>query len=98
MFFCVVVKILKRKKYKIKNKKITEVVLVHCNVVNNDYQHSSRVLYRFVPNKSIVPLFHILANSFIFLKIFNSEFSCIKVRFTDHNSKLLEIEDKINMK
>ena len=31
---------------------ITEVVLVHCNIVNNDYQHVSRALYTFVPNKS----------------------------------------------
>ena len=31
---------------------ITEVVLVHCNMVNNDYQQDSRVLYTFVPNKS----------------------------------------------
>ena len=30
---------------------ITEVVLVHCNTVNNDYQQGSRVLYTFVPNK-----------------------------------------------
>ena len=33
--------------------KITEVVLVHCNTVNNGYQRSSRVLYTFVPNKSL---------------------------------------------
>ena len=33
--------------------KITEVVLVHCNTGNNDYQRSSRVLYTFVPNKSL---------------------------------------------
>ena len=32
--------------------KITEVVLTHCNIVNNDYQQDSRVLYTFVPNKS----------------------------------------------
>ena len=31
--------------------KINEVVLVHCNIVNNDYQQDSRVLYTFVPNK-----------------------------------------------
>ena len=31
---------------------ITEVVLIHCNVVNNSYQQNSRVLYTFVPNKS----------------------------------------------
>ena len=30
---------------------ITEVVLVHCNIVNSDYQQDSRVLYTFVPNK-----------------------------------------------
>ena len=30
---------------------IAEVVLVHCNIVNNDYQYDSRVLYTFVPNK-----------------------------------------------
>ena len=32
--------------------KTTEVVLVHCNIVNNDYQQDSRILYTFVPNKS----------------------------------------------
>ena len=31
---------------------ITEVVLKHCNIVNNDYQQDSRVLYTFLPNKS----------------------------------------------
>ena len=30
---------------------ITEVILVYCNIVNNDYQHDSRVSYTFVPNK-----------------------------------------------
>ena len=30
---------------------ITELVLIHCNIVNNDYQQDSRVLYTFVPNK-----------------------------------------------
>ena len=28
-----------------------EVVLVHCNLVKNDYQHASKVLFSFVPNK-----------------------------------------------
>ena len=30
---------------------ITKVVLVLCNIINNDYQHNSKVLYTFVPNK-----------------------------------------------
>ena len=38
---------------------ITEVVLTHCNVVNNSYQHRSRVLYTFVPNKSFNQLINI---------------------------------------
>ena len=76
---------------------ITEVVLVHCNFVNNDFQHDSRVLYTFVPNKLFGQLLNILPKNFIFLKTFNLEFSYIEVWFTDQNSKLLEIEDKINI-
>ena len=34
------------------NLEITEVVLVHCNIINNDYQQDSRVLYTFLPNTS----------------------------------------------
>ena len=76
---------------------ITEVVLVHCNIANNDYQQDSRVLYTFVANKSFDQLLDILPNNFIFLKTFNSEFSYLEVWFTDQNSKPLEIEDKINI-
>ena len=76
---------------------ITELVLVHCNIVNNDYQQDSRVLYTFVPNKLFGQLLDISPKNSIFLKTFNSEFSCIEVWFTDQNSKPLEIEDKINI-
>ena len=38
----------------VRHLEITEVVLVHCNMVNNDYQQDSRVLYTFVPNKPLV--------------------------------------------
>ena len=38
---------------------IIEVVLLHCNILNNDYQQDSRVLYTFVPNKSFDQLFHV---------------------------------------
>ena len=37
----------------------TEVVLVHCDIVNNDYQQDSRVLYTFVPNKPFGSLLEI---------------------------------------
>ena len=73
------------------------VVLIHCKIVNNDYQQDSRVLYTFVPNKSFDQLLDISPKNFIFLKTFNSEFSYIEVWFTDQKSKPLEIEDKINI-
>ena len=76
---------------------MTEVVLVHCNVINNDYKHDSRVLHTFASNKSFDQLVDMSPKNFIFLKTFNSEFSYIEVGFTDHNSKPLEIEDKINI-
>ena len=64
---------------------ITEVVSVHCNIVNNDYQHDSRVLLDICPK------------IFICLKTFNSEFPCIEVWFTGQNSKLLEINISITL-
>ena len=66
---------------------ITEVVLVHCNMVNNDYQQDSRVLYTFVPNQSFDSLADISPSNHIFLKTFNSEYDEIVVWFTDQNSK-----------
>ena len=76
---------------------ITEVILVHCNMVNKDYQKDSRVLYTFVPNKPFAALLDIPPTNHIFLKTFNSEYNEIKVWFTDQNSKPLEIEDRINL-
>ena len=76
---------------------ITELILVHCNIVNNDYQQDSRVLYTFVPNKTFGQLVEISPTNFIFLKTFNSEFQAIEVWFTDQNSQPLEIEDKMNL-
>ena len=62
---------------------ITEVVLFHCNMVNNDHQHDSRVVYTFVPNKSFGSLLDISPSNHIFLKTFNSEYDEIVVWFTD---------------
>ena len=76
---------------------ITETVLVHCNIKNNDYQQDSRVLYTFVPNKPFGSLLKISPTNHIFLKIFNSEYNEIEVWFTYQNSKPLEIEDRINL-
>ena len=51
---------------------ITEVVLVHCNIVNNDYRQDSRVFYPFVPNKPFGSLLEIYPKNHKFLKTFNS--------------------------
>ena len=76
---------------------IVELVLVHCNLVNDDYQQDSRILYAFVPNKTFGSLLEISPTNHAFLKTFNSEFQEIKVWFTDQTSTPLEVEDKINL-
>ena len=58
---------------------ITEVVLVHCYIVNNDYEQDSRVSCTFVRRKAFGQLLHISPKNFTFLKFFNSEFSYIEV-------------------
>ena len=76
---------------------ITEVALVYCNIVNNDYQQDSRVLYTFVPNKPFGSLLEISPTNHIFSKTFNLEYGEIIVWFTDQNSQPLEIKDRINL-
>ena len=76
---------------------ITEVVLVNCDIANNEYQQDSRVSYTFVPNKLHGSLLEISPTNHIFLKIFNSEYDENKVWFTDQNSKQLDTEDRINL-
>ena len=71
-----------------------EVVLVHCNLVNNRYP---RVLFTFVPTKRYGQLISISPNSLVFLKTMNTEFSEIEVWFTDQNNNALEIEDNVNI-
>ena len=74
-----------------------EAVLVHCNIVNNDYQQDSRVLYRFIPNRSFGQLLNISSKNVIFLKTFNLEFSYFELWFTVQISEPLEVEDEINI-
>ena len=76
---------------------ITEVVLVHCNIVNNDYQQDSRVLYTFVPIKPFGSLLEISPTNHTFWKTFHSKFQNIEAWFTDENSQPLEIEDRTNL-
>ena len=74
-----------------------EVVLVHCNLVINNYQQASKVLFTLVPKKPFGQLINIAAHLFTMLATTNTEFSFIEVWFTDQNSEPLEIEDNVNL-
>ena len=54
-------------------------------------------MFTFVPNKAFGSLLEISPKNHVFLKTFNSEFQEIKIWFTDQTSKLLEVEDRINV-
>ena len=90
-------KITKDNRENVPHLEIKETVLVHYNIVNNDYQQDSRVLYTFVPNKPFGSLLEISPANYIFLKAFNSEYDEIIVWFTGQNSQPLEIEQGINL-
>ena len=77
--------------------KSVEVALVHCNLVKNYYEHTSKVLFGFVPNKQFEQLINISTYSLTMMNTVNTEFSYVEVWFTDQISKALEIEDKVNL-
>ena len=72
---------------------ITKVVLVHCNIFNNNCHQDSRV-YTLVPNTPFGSLLEVSTTNFN--KTFNSEFQAIKVWFTNQNSQPSELEDRTN--
>ena len=74
-----------------------EVVLVHSNLVKNDYQHTSKVLFSFVPNKQFVQLMNISPCSLTMMNTINIEFSFVEIWFTDQIRKALKIEDNVNL-
>ena len=74
-----------------------EVVLFHCNLVNNNYGQESKVLFTFVPNKQFQQLINLALHSSTMLSTTNTEFSFIEMWFTDQNRGLLEIEDNVNL-
>ena len=67
-----------------------QVVLVHCNLVKNDYQHTSKVLFTFVPNKEFRQLINISPHCLTMMNTINTEFSSVKVWFTGQESKVVQ--------
>ena len=76
---------------------IVEAVFVYCNLVKNDYQHTSKVVFTFVPNKEFGQLLNISPHTFTMMNTVNTEFSSVEVWFTDQASKELETEDNVNL-
>ena len=74
-----------------------EVVLVHCNLVRNDYQRTSKVLFTFVPKKEFGQLINVSSHSLTMMNTINTEFSFLEVWFGEEVSKALEIEDSVNL-
>ena len=74
-----------------------ESVEVVCNLVKNDYQHSSKVLFSFVPNKQFGQLINISPHSLTMMNTVNTEFCSVEVWFLDQGSKAFGIEDNVNL-
>ena len=74
-----------------------EVVLEHCNLVKIVYQHTTKVLFRFVPNKQFGQLINISPHYLAMMNTVNTEIYFVKVWFTDQASKALEIENNVNL-
>ena len=68
-----------------------EVVLVHFNLVKNDYQHTSKVLFSFVSNKQLGQIINISLHFLTMMNTVNTELSFVEVWFTDQSSKVLEL-------
>ena len=76
---------------------LVETVLVHCSLVKNDYQHTSKVSFTFVPNKQFGQLINISAHYLTIVNIVKTEFSSVEVWVADKVSQALEIKDNINL-
>ena len=71
---------------------IVEVVLVHCNLVKNDYQHTLKFLFTFVPNKKFGQLINISPHAFIMMNTVNTEFSYVEVWLRINTVKHLRLK------
>ena len=76
---------------------VAEVILIRYNLVDNQYQQQSDVLYTFTPNKSYAKLLNLEPSNLVFLKTYNTEFGEIIITLTDQNVRPLEMEDKVNL-
>ena len=76
---------------------VVEIVSVRCNLVDNQYQQKSEVLYTLTLNTFYAYLLNVEPRNLVFLKTWNTEFDEIIITFTDQNGRTLEIKEKINL-
>ena len=76
---------------------VVEVFLVQFNLVDNQYQQTYEVLYTFTTNKSYAYLLNVKPSNLVFLKTYNTDFDENIIKFTDQNSRLLEINRNANL-
>ena len=82
---------------KVPSFEVVEVVLVQCNLADNQYQQKSEVLYTFTPNKSYDYLLNVEPSNLVFLKTYNKEFDETIITFINQNGSPFEIENKVNL-
>ena len=75
---------------------VVKVVLVRCNLVDNQHQQISEVLQNFTPNKYYASLLNVEPSNLEFLKTY-TEFDEIITTFSDQNGSPLETEDKVDL-
>ena len=76
---------------------IAKLVLVQCNLVDDQYQQKSDMLYPLTPNKSYSYSLNIEQSNLVFLETYSNEFDDYKVIFTNQNGIPLETEDKVTL-
>ena len=77
--------------------KLESIEVVHCNLVNNNYQQASMVVFTFTFEKQFGQLIIIAPQSLTILKTTNAKFYYNEVWFTDQNNRPLEREDYVNI-
>ena len=82
---------------KVPSLEVVKVVLVQCNLADNQYQQKSEVLHTLTPNKSYAYLLNVEPSNLVLLKTYNTEFDEVMITFADQNGRPLEIEDKVNL-
>ena len=83
-------KLIKKKNENVPSLEVVEVGLVQCNLVDNQYQQKSKILYTLTSSKSYAYLSSVEQSNLVFLKTCNDDFDEIIIIFTDENGRLLE--------